>query len=818
MSTSQAVREGQGHPTPTASDETLPTLTTAVKDAKATRELMFTLRHFHLGDPAARERLERAEDDFLPALLDPYRDNSRLRYAYPLVLLPPVPQSADEETSAVAHSLDEWLRDACQAVAPEEGAARILKDHLPWIEHQVRQELSAHHGPVAMEALLAASLSALRKHLALSGEEGQRLESDTTKLLGQVRGDSQLLGYDRYTALHLLIHAVRCQAVPRHQRLQAQIQACIRELKLLFDVEWEKSDESIEPRMARNSIGFASNHFDPAALSAIMDHSRGTHQMPEIRRRRIEDAMAILESWKPDPVLIHFVHGGDLNETCLQGYQFGQESIDPDPCAKAIEIFDRNADQLAPLFSAIRIAELEIQGHYDPVIHDPWFANFHWSSFSQDELMLIPAVVALGAATHMAGAGLRSLSRLLNSGRPVQILVRVRPHNNPGAAPSEGPFESFRTELGYFGISHRQAVVTQSSPARHGHLLHCFQSSLETMRTSLHVINTGLRPPSKLVPLNAWLVAGAAIESRAHPFFRINPEAGDSAADRMEFQENPQSSRDWPQDRFRYQNENGEVVEIDLGFTFADYALLIEQLQDQFRVIPPECDSDDLVPVESYLSIEPGQTHHLVPFVWAVDANKTLHRLVVSIDVTNGARDRRNYWRALQEMAGIGNRYVERAIQETQTAERLAAAAEREALMAEHEAELARVRNQAAGEAMQRLTDMLLGLDTSLPAQPGIRRPAIIPSAEEPPADEAVIPTKEASETAADTPAPLVEEPWIDTPLCTSCNDCLKVNPRLFLYNEEKQARIGDPDQGPSHNWSKPRNCVPRNAFIPVPR
>ena len=36
------------------------------------------------------------------------------------------------------------------------------------------------------------------------------------------------------------------------------------------------------------------------------------------------------------------------------------------------------------------------------------------------------------------------------------------------------------------------------------------------------------------------------------------------------------------------------------------------------------------------------------------------------------------------------------------------------------------------------------------------------------------------------------DEPWIDTPLCTSCNDCLKVNPLLFVYNEEKQAVLGE--------------------------
>ena len=36
------------------------------------------------------------------------------------------------------------------------------------------------------------------------------------------------------------------------------------------------------------------------------------------------------------------------------------------------------------------------------------------------------------------------------------------------------------------------------------------------------------------------------------------------------------------------------------------------------------------------------------------------------------------------------------------------------------------------------------------------------------------------------------DEPWINTPLCTSCNDCTNINPKLFIYDENKQARIGD--------------------------
>jgi pyruvate-ferredoxin/flavodoxin oxidoreductase len=39
-------------------------------------------------------------------------------------------------------------------------------------------------------------------------------------------------------------------------------------------------------------------------------------------------------------------------------------------------------------------------------------------------------------------------------------------------------------------------------------------------------------------------------------------------------------------------------------------------------------------------------------------------------------------------------------------------------------------------------------------------------------------------------------EPYIDTIRCTSCDDCLKVNPKMFVYNADQQAYIGDAKAG----------------------
>ncbi len=40
------------------------------------------------------------------------------------------------------------------------------------------------------------------------------------------------------------------------------------------------------------------------------------------------------------------------------------------------------------------------------------------------------------------------------------------------------------------------------------------------------------------------------------------------------------------------------------------------------------------------------------------------------------------------------------------------------------------------------------------------------------------------------------DEPYIETPRCTSCDECINKNKRMFAYNENKQAYIVDPKAG----------------------
>jgi ferredoxin len=413
-------------------------------------------------------------------------------------------------------------------------------------------------------------------------------------------------------------------------------------------------------------------------------------------------------------------------------------------------------------------------------------------------MQLVTRVVALVSADYLAGDGLPSFSRLLGSRLPVHVLTWVRAYDNPAVQAGEGPFDAYRFELAYFGVGHRQVVVAQSSAARHEDLLSGFLCALDSNRTSLHLINRGTQTKTDKPLLDPWFVASAALESRAHPFLLVDPDGGDHAAERISFGGNPQADNDWPVEKLEYRSADGEVTEMDLAFTFADYALLMPALHEHFRMVPAGFETTDLITVDEYLNVDVELVDRLVPFVWGIDEDGVLTRLVVSRALVFACRDRLNYWHTLQELAGIQNFYVEEAIDRIIAEQQAAIEAERAQLQKEHAEELESVRSEAAGEAMGQLVDVLMGADLSSVVAGGSQlatMPASEPTVTEEPTEEAVAKEEpEAEEEAEDELS--FDEPWLDTAMCTTCDDCMGVNKMMFAYNGDKQAFIKDVNAG----------------------
>lgn len=513
--------------------------------------------------------------------------------------------------------------------------------------------------------------------------------------------------------------------------------------ELLLEAERRKTPEARDPGRLGSAMGSLGGRFvNASALSGVLGERRGGVPLAPARVRGLEEALELLREAAGEltdaalprcgPVL---VHNGTLPRLVAplevaperNGPPAGEPPEPPadssevwtplessDPCQVAADLFDKKARATARLLRAARRVRLEAAGEYDPARHDALLgpggaAGLDWQAFSAQELALVPPVVALESADQLAERGMVSLAKLLLSGRPVQVVVVSDPAGSPGEslgfdAPAE-PLAGYRLEPAYLGLSLREAFVQQGAIARPEDLAAGFRRAVAGSRAGLHVVDAA---PPDVPGLAPGAVAGAAVEGRAHPVFRYDPEAGATWADRMALGENPAPAEDWPE-------ADGAGP-----FTFADYALLAPALAGCFLEVPAGLvEAGDLVTVPEWLELSPEDALHEVPAVRAADRDGRPLRLAVSRRLALACRDRLGFWRTLQELSGARSEHVRRAEERLREEADDRIVAERERLETEHAAELERVRREAVTEVVDRLTAGLLGLDPAWLAPAG---------------------------------------------------------------------------------------------------
>jgi len=780
-------------PLPVGRERSLPVLPAPRDggDKKAEGAAIRALRRFHVVGPDPQDATPGG--DFLPALMFLFRDPSRVRTKYPLFLYPPAKAQPQNLFDALSVVLNNLLR----SFAPQEGQARILEDNITRLERQVRKALGSEIEPVLALPLFERACDALLGELSLEGPAAAELQADLQQLLAAVPTESHLLGLSDAVPMSLFLQAVRNRLPPRHLAFRERLRTLLTKLQDLLRLEYQKSAESRSGQALGDALGVVAGSFlDPSALGGVMGTPRGSELMRPRRRVRIEKVIGVLEAYLATDAtpVVTVVHPKQMSASWLRDAPGVRVVHHSDPVHIASDVFDEAAEKMAELMWATRVAELEVEDEYEPICHSPILNNLTWQDFGPEELCLLPPVVAMVTARTLPDRSMTSLSRLLLSGRPVQVLATVQSAGTPGGTPGDGPFSGFRLELGYLGVSHREAMVEQSSAARPGHLMESLRRGLDASRPSLHVVASGLTFGGRMPRLGAWLHGGAAIESRAHPFFRYDPEKGESWAQRLNFEGNTQPTRDWPVYELPCRTHDGAPSSLTTAFTFADYALLEPVYKGHFQAITAGCPEDDLVTLDVWTTLSGDDIIRKVPYIWAVDAQQRLHRLAVSRRLALSCRDRLGFWHTLQEMAGINNEYARRAAEAARAQALEQARVELEAREAQLLEEIERVKQSEATEALGRLASALLQTEfTSSPSAPPPPRSAPATAAADPGQPE---PAEAPEPVAEDDDDLSFDEPYIDTPLCTSCNECTALNRQLFVYNANKQAYIGDAAAG----------------------
>jgi pyruvate-ferredoxin/flavodoxin oxidoreductase len=143
---------------------------------------------------------------------------------------------------------------------------------------------------------------------------------------------------------------------------------------------------------------------------------------------------------------------------------------------------------------------------------------------------------------------------------------------------------------------------------------------------------------------------------------------------------------------------------------------------------------------------------------------------MVTAELVQASEDRRDYWRLLKSIAGLEDKVdVDEIVRQTRTemAQQLAA----------------RFLAMASGAEMNAPSSLTPDHSIATAAA------AMSATAEPEPVTE--------PERAATTPVTRSQPVWIDTPECSSCDECITINPKIFAYNDQKKAIVINPQGGP---------------------
>ena len=651
----------------------------------------------------------------VPAAFAPYRDLARLRHDFPLVL------ARGKEGAAPAQSLSELVDRVLREMAPQGMAGERLRRQALGLEREIRARAFAGQ---------AGLLSELWEHAAakVGAHSGENAEEVLRYTASALKVDGEVVPCDAAMPARLVAHAWQVAHEDKSRAFRKLVDALVVKLGDILRAAFIHSEAGVAPVALRAAMGGTSDEFDFAVMSRLVGRRVPRDELPADRRARIESALAVLRGQRfyPDPKVAQ----ADM----AYGFAFAD-------CASAAEAFRQRLPVLVGTVKAMAIAELEADGRYDPPYHDEFFAAFGDHSLTATDLALFPDYLVCVASGRNAAAENANLMEMLSAGLPVKVLVES------GDALEEAAIGAGRFA---FGVRASRLAMTATSlggvfvlqaPGSELHALRArLAAGMNHRGPALFSVFAGSDAPAAGLP--PYLTAAAALRSRAFPAFTYDPDAGGNLAARFSFENNPQPDDDWPVAPLEYSDEAMQRVVEKPAFTFADFALCDRRYASHFARVPRERWNAAMLPVAEWLALGDQAAAQTVPYLFAVDADNVLHRVLVDARLMAAVRRCQVLWHRLQEMGGIHNAYVEKALARERAARQQEAAKPAEALAA------------------------VAAAPTSSPA----------------------LPQGGGSEVAEREPG----APWIETARCPSCNECQLINDKLFLYNENKQAYIGE--------------------------
>lgn len=690
---------------------------------------------FHMTGKRAGEGLAELAPGLRPALLAAYRDLTRLRYDYPVVLL---------KRDAGGHyvkSLSTVMGELIAGIAPRGIEGERVRKQLLRLEREIRT-LSAGGARGSLKELW---LQAVDK--AAGRDDDVRIA--LREAVASLEDDGEVIDCDRTLAARFLSRAWHAVHAEKANQFRSQVDHLVRRLSDILRAAFAHSQAGQQPEALKSGFGTLHDSvFDFSAMSRLVARNVPQDELPPQRRKRIEWALGVLRSqpFYPD--------SAQSGSEATYGFVFSD-------CATAIEAHRTRLPKLVEIVKAVAIADLEARGGYVEADHDAFFERFDEHALTAEDLAQFPDYLVCIPPERNDAPENAMLMEMLSAGMPVKVLVQ---HTDllEEAAIGQGHFafgiRSARlatTAMGLGGMFVLQSAVSNLYALRDR-----VRRGMSCRGPALFSLFTG--SPAEASDLAPYLTAAAAMKSRAFPAFTYDANAGNNWATRFSFENNRNPEEDWPIEEFAYADDDLQRVQEQVRFTYADFVLCDRRHAHHFAVVPRDRWTTAMLPVADWLALSEKEAAERIPFVLAVDDANRLYRVIVDSRLVQATRRCVLLWHRLQEHGGIHNSHAEQALAREKAAWEEQKRQEMDAL------------KQAAGAAPSiAAADVAAAPATAAPSAPAA--PA---------------------EAAAETARPPSDEPWIETIRCSSCNECQNINDKLFGYNENKQAYFKDLSAG----------------------
>lgn len=699
-----------------------------------------TQANIHLaGDRPGREADDAGKLNLCPALLAGFQGLPSLRHDYPLVLT-----AADADGVAV-QSLSAIVDGILREIAPQGIDGERPRREVLRLEDTIRAMVFRGAKGLLSElwALAEDELNSIAKD-----QDRQARRDCLSRARQALRYDGEVINCDAETPTQLLTHLWAAVESDKAKRALVRVERLAAKLSEILKADFVKSAEARTPEILQRSVGHVfETAFDFEAMSKVLASASPGTTLPESRRRRIRDALSVLESQRFFATAAKNADRARRND--VHGFAFGS-------CAGALKAFEERLPELAAFVKAMSIAELEIENQYREATHDRFFEGFDESALTPDDVEFFPSYLVCLRNGHRNPAVKTKLVEAISSGLPLKVLLQM--DDILEDLPIEGGKFAFGVkslQLPAMALGLNTAYVVQASGSHLYALKDPIAGGLRYRGPALFSVFSGaVRKASRSTRnepgLAPYLRAAAAMESRAFPAFTYDPSAGEDWAARFRVMDNPQAEADWPIHGIAYEDEDLQRVTEDIAFTFVDFVASDKRYAGYFAPAP-RCDwHERMAPLKDFLASDADEAAGKAPYVLLVDERNRLHRAIVADRLIDAARRCAAFWRGLQELGGIGNSHARALLEKEKTAWEEAKAREIEALKGSETT----VTEAPVAE------DAVVALETPAPAE----------ALDEAPSDEA----------------------YIETPRCTTCHECIEINNKMFSYDENMQAIIAD--------------------------